>query len=852
MAFEHGGGGTCKWLGSRKKILCHQITRGRVGRGKGQTQMAMPLRYRPLDASESNRSSSGAELVTVDGRSLPLVGARLSAEAGGGLARCVLEQRFENGFDETLRVRYRMPLPADGAVSGYEFEVGGRVIAGRVQPKAQAREQFEQALAAGQTAALLEQDRDDIFTQELGNILPGEAIVARITVDQRLVWLAGASRLGDGPFEGEWELRFPTVIGPRYIGAADTEDDARETHVAVAPGQIGARISIELAIRDAIVGGRAPSSPSHELRTGGWAPPDRLRIGGRRVALRARKGAPLDRDIVVRWPVAAPEVGASLETARGAGGDAYGLVTIVPPAPSAREAQAAPLPRDLTILLDTSGSMGGAPLDAAKGVVALAIGALGERDRLELIEFSDRPRRYRGEPVAATERAKREAIAWVESRQASGGTEMASGVREALRALRPGAQRQVVVVTDGYVGGERQIVELLHGELPRGCRLHVLGVGSAVNRSLASALARAGRGVEVIAGLGADAAGAGAGDDLERAAARLIAHTRAPVLVDVELSGSALIAQAPARVPDVFAGAPVVAAVQLRPEGGELIVRGALAQGAWERRIAVPATRSGEGSGAIAKLYARERVADLEARGAVGGHGVYRGRAGYGGWGGEGGEGEGGDGEGEIEALGVRFQIATRLTSWVAIDERRRAAGAPDRTEEVPQELPHGTSAASFGLRGGAAGFDQLEQMGSYSLDPAAFVVPEPMQTIRGPAKTVMGAAAAPPTRDLKPLKQRLGLKKGGAAAPLAGKPAGPAYPIPSQSDAPQAAEKAAGPGYASAPPQQSPSVFFGGDSGMAEPAVLVARKSGAPLRRWLLLVLLLALIGALAWWLVL
>ena len=809
--------------------------------------MVMPLPYRPLTASEDIRSSSGAELVTVDGRSLPLIGARLSAEAGGGLARCVLEQRFENGFDETLRVRYRMPLPADGAVSGYEFEVGGRVIAGRVQPKAQAREQFEQALAAGQTAALLEQDRDDIFTQELGNILPGEAIIARITVDQRLVWLAGGSRLGDGPFEGEWELRFPTVIGPRYIGAGDgesgNEDDARATHVAVAPGQIGARISIELAIRDAIVGGRAPSSPSHELRTGGWAPAERLRIGGRRVALRAKRGAPLDRDIVVRWPVAAPEVGASLETARGPGGDAYGLVTIVPPAASARAraGQAAEVPRDLTILLDTSGSMGGAPLDAAKGVVALAIGALGERDRLELIEFSDRPRRYRGEPVAATERAKREAIAWVESRQASGGTEMASGVREALRALRPGAQRQVVVVTDGYVGGERQIIELLHGELPRGCRLHVLGVGSAVNRSLASALARAGRGVEVIAGLGAEAgaAGAGAGDDLERAAARLIAHTRAPVLVDVELSGSALIAQAPARVPDVFAGAPVVAAVQLRPEGGELIVRGALAQGAWERRIAVPATRPGEGSGAIPKLYARERVADLEARGAVGGHGVYRG-----GWGGEGGDGV----DGEIEALGVRFQIATRLTSWVAIDERRRAAGAPDRTEEVPQELPHGTSAASFGLRGAAAGMDQLEQLGSYSVDVATFAIPAPMPTTRGPVSKSLMAAAPPASRQIEDLKQRLGRKD--AAGPVTGKIMA-AYPIPSQPAAPQSADKLAMPRHAGSSPAQ-PSVFGGAGRDVEAAGMVTARKSGSPLGRWLVLLLLLALLGALAWWLVL
>jgi Ca-activated chloride channel homolog len=700
--------------------------------------MVMPLPYRSLSTPSSAPlagppalPSSGAELVTVDGRSLPLIGVRLAAEAGGGLARCVLEQRFENRYDETLRVRYRMPLPADGAVSAYEFELAGRVIAGRVQRKAEAREQFEQAIAAGQTAALLEQERDDIFTQELGNILPGETIVARLTIDQRLVWLAGTSRLGDRPAEGEWELRFPTVIGPRYVGSHDTEDDAQETHVAVAPGQVGARIWIEVAIRDALVPGRRPASPSHEIRA---------RSG--RVALHTRQGAPLDRDIVVRWPVAMPEVGVSLDAARGEAGDAYGLLTIVPPAPAAL---ARSVPRDLTVLLDTSGSMGGPPLETAKRVVSLIIESLGEADRLELIEFSDRPRRYRTDPVAATEAERRAAVAWVSSREAGGGTEMASGVREALRALRPGAQRQVVVVTDGYVGGERQIVELLRG-LPRGCRLHVLGVGSAVNRSLAAALARAGRGVEVIAGLGPGVPGPGrGGDDAERAAARLIAHTRAPALVDLELSGSALIEQAPAQVPDVFAGAPVVAALALRPEGGELVVRGAVAGGDWERRLRVPALRAGEGSGAIAKLFARERVADLEARATVG-------------------ELSGGVDE-QIEALGLRFQIATRLTSWVAIDELRRAEGRPGRTEDVPQELPYGTSAASFGLRGGeaVAVFGGMDAM-------AAVVVPS----------ASYGMDKARPRRSASELKQRLGLKKGSSAPnPSAGYPpaAGPAQP---------------------------------------------------------------------------
>jgi Ca-activated chloride channel homolog len=589
-------------------------------------------------------ASAGCELVTSDGRALALVSATLRGEAQGGLGRLVLEQRFENPYSETLKVTYRMPLPADGAISGYEFTIGERVVKGTIDKKRQARERFERAIASGRTAALLEQERADIFTQQIGNIPPRQSIIARITVDQRLVWLP----------EGEWELRFPTVIGPRYIGSADTTEDVRATHIKVTDKPLPVTIQIELAIRDAIVAGAKPSSPSHLIERRGDV-------------IELKSGARLDRDIVLRWPVATPTPGLSLATARAASGnDAYALLTIVPPA---KDAKPVSVPRDLIVLLDTSGSMSGVPLDKAKQVVAMVIDSLDDHDRLELIEFSNHPRRYLGEPVVATAAAKQAAIKWVRSRVADGGTEMRAGVIEALTTLRVGAQRQVVVVTDGYVGGEHQILEALNRRLPKSCRLHVLGVGSAVNRSLATSLSRAGRGVEVIVG---------PDDDAERGAKRLLDRTKSPMLTNVEISGSAVLRHAPAHVPDCFERAPLVAALAIKPEGGEILVRGQLAHDTWEQRITVRPLQPGEGNHAIIALYGRERVADVEANAMF--ESV----------------------DGEVEDLGLTFQIATRMTSWVAIDEVRREIGTT-RDQVVPQELPYGTTASAFGLRGGMA-----------------------------------------------------------------------------------------------------------------------------------------------------
>src|SRR5262249_34556139 len=154
-------------------------------------------------------------------------------------------------------------------------------------------------------------------------------------------------------------------------------------------------------------------------------------------------------------------------------------------------------------------------------------------------------------------------------------------------------------------------------------------------------------------------------EDAERGAKRLLDRTRMPIVTNVEIAGSAVMRHAPEQMPDVYEGAPIVAALALKPEGGELIVRGQLARDTWEQKITVPARKPGEGNQAIAALYGRERVADVEA------HALFDSI------------------DGEVEDLGLEFQIATRMTSWVAVDESRIVTGRT-RDQLIPQELPYG------------------------------------------------------------------------------------------------------------------------------------------------------------------
>ncbi|MGZ3427781.1 MAG: VIT domain-containing protein, partial [Polyangia bacterium] len=310
-----------------------------------------------------NNESTGGRLVTADGRTLPLRGATLRADAKGGIARVVLEQRFANSYAEPLAVTYLMPLPSDGAVSGYAFTIGDKRIVGEVDRRAAARERFEEAIASGHSAALVEQERSSLFTQEIGNIPPGAEVIAELTIDQKLRWLD----------EGAWEWRFPTVAMPRFMGAHGRVADIAKVTVDVADAPLPAQARLSLAIRDRILEGRRAESPSHALS-----------IGTDGAIALAAEGTRLDRDVVVRWPVAAGKPGVTLDVGRPADGKphagrAYGLLTLVPPARTVTPPQVA---RDLCLLIDTSGSMSGEPLAQACRVLEALVDTLGDDDSL--------------------------------------------------------------------------------------------------------------------------------------------------------------------------------------------------------------------------------------------------------------------------------------------------------------------------------------------------------------------------------------------------------------------------------------------------------------------------------------
>ncbi|PYU90819.1 MAG: hypothetical protein DMG08_16835 [Acidobacteria bacterium] len=324
----------------------------------------------------------------------------------------------------------------------------------------------------------------------------------------------------------------------------------------------------------------------------------------------------------------------------------------------------------------------GRPISRARIVAEQLLTSLDPGDRFEVLAFSGDVERLVPEPVEASAENVRKALDALDKLRAGGSTEMTRAIAEALRPLRPDSQRQVILITDGYIGFEGKVVGEVLRLLVPGARLHTVGIGSAPNRTLTRGAARAGRGVEILVG---------DDEDARVASRRLLRATVRPVLTDLEFKGSAVLALAPRRPQDVLEGQPLLLLAEIKPAGGQLEIRGKEAgtPETWVYRVEIPAGKErGQvpslpaTSIPLGALFGREAIEDLELQ--LAGAGRYA---------------KGAALETKIENLGLRHGIASRKTSLVAISEDPTVDPKdPRRRERLAVELPAEVSAEGTGL----------------------------------------------------------------------------------------------------------------------------------------------------------
>lgn len=573
----------------------------------------------------------------------PLEHTRVNAQVSGNVARVELTQVYQNPGTTRLEAVYAFPLPPNAAVTEMYFRIGNRVVYSEVKRKAEARRTYEQARSEGKTAALTEQERPNLFTQSVANIPPGE----RVAVVLRYVH--------EVPYDqGRYVFHVPTTIGPRYLPAGNGVADAERITPPVVGPQYRSAHDLDVSVRlspGAAFEGLA--SRNHRVVTGTDGE------GARVVALAEDDRRP-NKDFVLAYrPAGArPRAHALVERERG---EEFAMLFIQPPVSVAADFVR---PREVVFLLDKSGSMMGPPIEAAKALVVRALEQLGPEDTFQIVAFDGAAYAMSDKPLPSSPENVARARSWLSRLSGGGGTEMLSGILQALSpAEDPRRLRMVVFCTDAFIGNEYEILSAIR-ERRGGARVFAFGIGSSVNRFLIEGMAREGRGA---------ADYVSHQESPEEAVRRLYMRLDRPVLTDLSLrfEGMAIEELSPRHLPDLFAGQPlVVVGRKTGGSGGAVIVEGRLGTQDYRERIPLEATAARPEQAVIGTLWARRRIEELmfEQPGDPSPNAVE-----------------------DIVGLGLRFKLVTQYTSFVAVERELRAdPGLPLTTVLVPNELPEG------------------------------------------------------------------------------------------------------------------------------------------------------------------
>lgn len=653
---------------------------------------------------------------------LPLTDVAVTARITGLLHRTSVRQTFSNPHDEPLEATYIFPLPDRAAVTSFRLTCGDRVVEGELQERAQARRAYDDAIAAGRVAAIAEQERSNVFTVRVGNLMP--AAVAQVELD-----LTGPVALDAG--EATW--RFPLVVAPRYIpgqpaaGPAvgdgtepDTDavpDASRITPPVLLPGFPN---PVRLSVRVEVDGAGLPVA---NLRS---SLPADLADGG----LTLRPGQRLDRDLLVRYEIATEEVGAALVAE-----DGTFALTVVPPV----DRVAAGRPRDVVFVLDRSGSMMGWKMVAARRAVARMIDTLGPADRFAVLAFGNMVEAPAALTTlaAATDRHRFRGLEFLANLEARGGTEMLEPLQRAASVLAgddDGRDRVLVLATDGQVGNEDQIVADLARRVA-GIRIFTVGIDSAVNDGFLRRLAILG---------GGSCALVESEDRLDEVMERIHRRIGTPVLTDLRLAGDGLDIDleslAPQRFGALYPGAALTIFGRHRGQAGGTIKITATdaADQPWSATVPV---RPGVAE-TLAPAWARTRIRDLEDGYVVSPDPAV---------------------EKQLVDISLAAKVLCRFTAFVAVDVEVVNEGGQRRRITQPVDAPHGWAMFDAEVtRAGGAGYAM-----PMPLSPPAPAGPVPMA--RGWA-VGLGFRAAP----ARP--QRQAGKARPDAAPAFGMPAADGY----------------------------------------------------------------------------
>lgn len=584
--------------------------------------------------------------------SFPLKKTDVSVQVNGVIADVVIRQSYANEGSTPIHARYIFPASTRAAVQGMTMTIGNKMIVAKIKEKEEAKKDFEQAKKSGKSASLLSQKRPNVFSVSVANIMPDDTVDIELHYTELLI-----------PTDGIYEFVYPTVVGPRYSNqsaeGATEVDNWIENPYLKKGGRAGAEFSIRTDFSTGMpLYGVACTSHQTTIR---YENPSIAHV-----LLDKGETAGGNRDYILRYQLADKKIQSGLMLYQGEDENFF-LLTIQPPTQiSTRDIP----PREYIFLVDVSGSMNGFPLDVSKQLLKNLIGSLRPDDLFNVVLFSGDSQMMSPTSLSATQDNINRAIRVISTQRGGGGTELFAAMKQVLSIPRDSSySRSVIVVTDGYIGEEKQVCDLIVQNLAQ-TNVFAFGIGSSVNRYLIEGIAHAGQGEPFVVTRPEEA---------QAVANRFCDYIKTPLLKDIKIDvqGFDVFELEPAIIPDMFSNRPVVVVGKWKGQAaGSIGISGTSGQGVYHEEFHVADTPSRSENEPLRYLWARTKIARLSD--------FQFGR-------------EKGSNREEITDLGLTYNLLTEYTSFIAVSEEVRNPGGEANDVTQPLPLPQGVSELAIG-----------------------------------------------------------------------------------------------------------------------------------------------------------
>jgi len=578
---------------------------------------------------------------------LPLKKTSADVNIVGVIADVTIKQQYVNSGKNTLEAIYTFPMSTKAAVYAMKMTIGKRTITAKIDEKNKARKDYEKAKSEGKRASLLEQSRPNVFTMNVANIAVNDTIVVELKYTELLI-----------PEKGVYSFVYPTVVGPRYSNKNKQKASSNDAFVNSPYTKSGTLPAYNFGFAMKIQSGLPIQDVSCNTHKMNISHPT---LQTAKLQLDASETQGGNRDVVVNYSLQGNEIESGMMLYNG-GDENFYLLMVQPPKKVLKDDI---LPREYIFIVDVSGSMHGYPLDVSKKLLRNLITNLRPTDKFNVILFSGTSGTLSPVSVNATQENVERALKFIDAQQGGGGTELLPALKEAYAIPRPDPEltRSFVIVTDGYVDVEREAYQFIR-ENSGNINFFSFGIGSGVNRYIIEGMAFAGNGEPMVITKK---------DEAEKQAEKFRNYINSPLLsrIKVNYGGLQVYDVEPSSSPDMLAERPIIITGKYKGKpSGTITVTGKAGKKNYKQTFDLSQVKPNADYAAIRYLWARERIKLFD----------YYSDDKY-----------GNSSENEyakkITQLGLKYNLMTNYTSFVAIDEQE-TIGKDGKPVTVKQALP--------------------------------------------------------------------------------------------------------------------------------------------------------------------